>query len=182
MKRIISIFLGYFFNIWRIRNGCYKFKKFPFIYRIFKYSYYRQLNKFGSYVDLNTNFISIPLFPHDLHGIFISGGSTIGKDCIIYHHVTIGSNNLKDSKGMGAPTIGNNVLIGAGAKIIGNVKIGDHCRIGANCTVTTNMPSNSIAVSQPSRIIQKENLRNIFTKKEGEQILSWIDGKWATSK
>ena len=67
---------------------------------------------------------------------------------------------LLDSKGFGSPTIGNNCLIGAGAKIIGNVKIGNNCRIGANAVVTTDLPDNSVCIAGKTIIIQKENLVN----------------------
>ncbi|MBQ1977727.1 MAG: serine O-acetyltransferase, partial [Ruminococcus sp.] len=69
--------------------------------------------------------------------------------------VVIGSNNDKDSKGYGAPVIGNNVLIGAGAKIIGNVKIGNNVKIGANCCVATDIPDNATVVMEKPRIIIK---------------------------
>lgn len=67
--------------------------------------------------------------------------------------VTIGSNTLKDSKHFGSPIIGNNVFIGAGAKIIGNVHIGNNCRIGANCIVVKDMPDNSTAILKNIDII-----------------------------
>lgn len=51
------------------------------------------------------------------YGIFISQGAKIGENAVIFHQVTIGSNTLKDSKGYGAPQIGNSVYIGVGAKI-----------------------------------------------------------------
>jgi len=98
--------------------------------------------------------------PHGLYGIFISEGAKVGRDCIIYQHVTIGSNVNKDSKGAGFPTIGNNVLIGAGAKIIGNVTIGDHVRIGAGCCVTQDIPANSVVVSADNKVIQKDDIYN----------------------
>lgn len=108
-----------------------------------------------------SNIIEGPInFLHGTYGIFISGGATIGKNCTIFQQVTIGSNTLIDSKGFGFPSIGNNCLIGAGAKIIGNVKIGDNCRIGANAVVVEDLPDNSICVLGKSFIIQKENLSN----------------------
>jgi serine O-acetyltransferase len=67
---------------------------------------------------------------------------------------------LLDSKGKGAPTIGNNCYIGAGAKIIGSVKIGNNCRIGANCVVYRDALDNLVAVLQSTRIIQKKELDN----------------------
>ena len=62
--------------------------------------------------------------PHGLAGIFISYGARVGQGCTVYHQVTIGSNTLPDSRGQGAPVIGDNVYIGAGAKIIGGVTAG----------------------------------------------------------
>ena len=100
--------------------------------------------------------------PHGLNGIFISDGATIGKNCVIFHQVTIGSNTLEDSKGRGAPTIGDNVYIGAGAKIIGRVKIGNNVRIGANCVVVENIPDNCVVVLNKPRILQKSNIINKF--------------------
>jgi serine O-acetyltransferase len=65
----------------------------------------------------------------------------------------LGSNTTKGSKHFGSPTIGKHVFIGAGAKIIGNVRVGDNCRIGANCVVVKDMPDNSTAVLRNIDII-----------------------------
>ena len=81
----------------------------------------------------------VPCFPHGTRGCFISKQSEIGKNCAVFQQVTIGSNTLKGSN-MGSPIIGDNCYIGAGAKIIGNVRIGDNCRIGANACVYKDMP------------------------------------------
>lgn len=94
--------------------------------------------------------------PHGFAGVFISKDAKIGKRCTIFQQVTIGSNEEKQSKGFGAPRIGNNVLIGAGAKIIGNVKIGDNVKIGAGCVVCKDIPDNSTVVMPHPRIIVKE--------------------------
>lgn len=91
--------------------------------------------------------------PHGLAGIFISYGARVGQGCTIYHQVTIGSNTLPDSRGQGAPVIGNNVYIGAGAKIIGNVTVGDNARIGANAVVTFDVPANATVVQEAPRVI-----------------------------
>lgn len=87
-------------------------------------------------------------------------GGTIGKDCVIFQQVTIGSNTLADSKNQGAPTIGDNVYIGAGAKIIGNVHIGNNVRIGANTTVTKDIPDNSTVVNGDIKIITSDKPKN----------------------
>ena len=96
------------------------------------------------------------VFPHGLCGVFISQGATIGDNCVIFQQVTIGSNNLNDSVNRGAPTIGNNVYIGAGAKIIGNCKVGNNVRIGANTVVTKDVPDNVTVVGAGVKIIEHQ--------------------------
>jgi len=110
---------------------------------------------FGSDIPLNPN-ISIFNAPHGFYGIFISREAKLGTGCTIFQHVTIGSNTLLDSKNSGTPTIGNNVYIGAGAKIIGNVTIGDNVRIGAGCTVTRDIPDNCTVAQGAPFILPKD--------------------------
>ena len=114
------------------------------------------LNFKGSYIGSGAKVANRISFPHGITGVFISGGAKIGKNCVIFHQVTIGSNTLKNSPRYGAPTIGDNVYIGAGAKIIGNVTIGNNCRIGANCVVAKDIPANCTVISQPARVIMRE--------------------------
>ena len=125
----------------------------------------------NSSIGLNTDFKSRPIFPHGVRSIFISGDAIIGNNCIIYQQVTIGSNTLPGSAGMGAPKIGDNVLIGAGAMIIGDVSVGDNCRIGANAIVVKDVKANSIVVNSKSIIIQKENLENRYYYRDGDH---WV--------
>ena len=86
---------------------------------------------------------------HHFGGIIINNGATIGNDLDIRQGVTIG-NNAK-----GCPIIGNNVYIGAGAKIIGNVLIGNNVTIGANAVVTKDIPDNSVCVGVPAKVIKE---------------------------
>ena len=79
--------------------------------------------------------------PH-LHDIVISKNSTIGSNCTIFHQVTIGVNEMNSVED--APQIGDNVYIGAGAKIIGDIVIGNDCVVGANAVVTKDIPENTI--------------------------------------
>jgi serine O-acetyltransferase len=81
--------------------------------------------------------------------IIISGDTVLGDDVVIRNGVTIG---LKRTGERGAPVIGNRVDIGAGAKILGAINIGDDVVIGANAVVITDVPSNSLAVGVPARI------------------------------
>ena len=101
--------------------------------------------------------------PHGIAGIFISAYAKLGKNCTILQHVIIGSNTMLDSKNQGFPVVGDNVFIGAGAMIIGNVKVGNNVRIGANCIVTQDVPDNSVCVlSGTKTIVKKEPLINKF--------------------
>jgi serine O-acetyltransferase len=86
-------------------------------------------------------------------GIVISGDAVFGDDCVIRNGVTVG---LKHTGSRGAPVFGNRVDIGAGAKILGAIWIGDDVQIGANAVVLTDVPSNSIAVGIPARVIPRK--------------------------
>jgi len=90
--------------------------------------------------------------------VFVSSGAKIGKSCVIFHQVTIGSNTLADTKNPGAPTIGDNVYIGTGAKIIGGIHVGNNVRIGANCVVTKDIPDNTTVVLSAPRLISREDM------------------------
>lgn len=85
-------------------------------------------------------------------GIVISGDAVFGDDCVIRNGVTVG---LKHTGQRGAPILGNRVDIGAGAKVLGAISIGDDVQIGANAVVLTDVPSNSIAVGVPARILSR---------------------------
>jgi serine O-acetyltransferase len=89
--------------------------------------------------------------PHGGSGIIIHPQCTIGSNVTIYHQVTIGENEFSDDRL--PPTIGNNVFIGAGAKIIGHVSIGDGAKIGSNAVVLRDVPANATAVGIPAKII-----------------------------
>lgn len=85
-------------------------------------------------------------------GIVIGETAEIGDDCLIYHGVTLGGTG-KDT-GKRHPTIGNNVLIGTGAKVLGPFKIGDNSRIAANSVVLSEIPPDSTAVGVPARVVK----------------------------
>ncbi len=140
--------------------------------------YEAYLSRSGSWIGHDARFVGVPCFPHGLFGIFISGGAVIGRNVVIFQHVTIGSNTLNDGRRQGSPAIGDNVYIGAGAKIIGNVTIGDNCRIGANAVVYEDMPPHSVAVQSPTRILQKANLDNRFYSMRNSKWVFYSDGSW----
>jgi serine O-acetyltransferase len=87
------------------------------------------------------------------HGcIVIHGASRLGDDCLIRHGVTLGNTGSGDAGG--APVIGNRVDIGAGAKIIGRIKVGNDVIIGANAVVVRDVPDNAIVGGVPAKIIR----------------------------
>ena len=85
-------------------------------------------------------------------GIVIGETATIGNDCTMYHNATLGGTGKDKHKRH--PDIGNNVMIGAGAKILGPVIIGNNVKIGANSTVFKNIPDN-VTVIKYNEIIKK---------------------------
>lgn len=87
-------------------------------------------------------------------GVVIGETAVVGDDCLIYHGVTLGgSSSLRIKR---HPTLGNHVLVGCGAKILGDITIGDNAKIGANAVVTKSIPANVTAVGVPARIIAAE--------------------------
>jgi serine O-acetyltransferase len=91
------------------------------------------------------------------NGVVIGETSIIGDDVLMYQGVTLGGTGKEHGKRH--PTIGNNVVIGAGAIILGNIKIGDNSRIGAGAVVTKPVPPNSTVVGNPARVIVREGQR-----------------------
>ena len=88
-------------------------------------------------------------------GIVVSGDAVFGDDCVIRNGVTVGLRN----RGIpGSPVIGNRVDIGAGAKILGTIHIGDDCAIGANAVVLCDVPARSIAVGVPARVLPRKDI------------------------
>ena len=87
-------------------------------------------------------------------GVVIGETAIIGDDVLLYQGVTLGGTGKEIGKRH--PTLGNNVVVGAGAKILGNITIGDNSYIGANAVVTKNVPSNSTVVGIPGRITKQE--------------------------
>ena len=87
-------------------------------------------------------------------GVVIGETAIIGDDVLIYHGVTLGGkeNSAIDRH----PIIGSHVVIGAGAKIIGRITIGDYCYVGANTVVTKDVPAGSTVVGQTGKVLSKK--------------------------
>lgn len=155
-KLIVNVI---FLDVWKLRSYI-KNKEGGHFWNFIYDSYFEN---FGGFVGIGAELEDIPCFPHGFMGVFISNSAHVGKKCVIFQQVTIGSNTLKDSKARGGPTIGDNVYIGCGAKIIGNVKIGNNVRIGANAIIVRDVPDNSTAIMRGLEIIVKErNMDNTY--------------------
>ncbi len=93
------------------------------------------------------------LFIDHATGVVIGETAEVGDDVTIYHGVTLGG--ISTDPGKRHPTIGDRVIIGAGAKILGPIKIGDDSRIGANAVVVKEVPSSSVVVGVPGQIVSR---------------------------
>lgn len=85
-------------------------------------------------------------------GIVIGATTEIGDDCLIYQGVTLGGTGIVQGKRH--PTLGNNVMVGCGAKVLGPIKIGDNARVAANAVVLREVPENSTVVGVPGRVVR----------------------------
>ena len=90
------------------------------------------------------------MLPHP-NGIVIHPEAVIGFNCLFFQQVTIGMGSKP-----GLPILGGDVEVGAGAKILGGIRIGDHVKIGANAVVLTDVPDGATAVGIPARIIPRD--------------------------
>ena len=85
-------------------------------------------------------------------GIVIGETTVIGDDCLLYQGVTLGGSGKE--KGKRHPTLGNNVLVGAGAKVLGSFRVGDTARIASNAVVLNEIPDHATAVGVPARVVR----------------------------
>jgi serine O-acetyltransferase len=140
------VMVVYRFGRWRygVRPALLR-KIFSFIYKIL-YKLMQILTgiELPCEADIGKNFI----IDH-FGGIVVSGYAKLGDNCRIRNGVVIGLKNVEE---IGAPVIGNNVDIGAGAKVLGKITIGNNVLIGANAVVISDVPDNSIAVGVPAVI------------------------------
>ncbi|GAB3793485.1 serine O-acetyltransferase [Dyella agri] len=92
---------------------------------------------------------------HVMHGqdIVIGSEVVIGEHCKVFNSVTFGNKDTEDPSGNAQPKVGDNCVIGTGAKLLGGISIGDNVRIGANAVVLRDVPSNTVAVGVPARVI-----------------------------
>jgi serine O-acetyltransferase len=135
-----------------------------FVYRVFHWCHERRIPTqplrflVERFTEIMTG-ISLPaqarigkgLRIHHFGGIIMHSEASIGEYCTLYQGVTLG-----DLGGWGgAPRVGNYVVIGAGAQLLGNIEVGDNCHIGANAVVRTSVPTGCLAVGVPAVIKQR---------------------------
>ena len=134
---------------YRIAHFLYK-KRIYFVARLIS-----QLGRFFTGIEIHPGAkIGKRLFIDHGMGIVIGETAQIGNDCTIYHGVTLGGTGKDKAKRH--PTIGNNVIIGAGSKLLGPIKIGNNVKVGAGAVVLKNIEDNATVVGVPGdRIIKK---------------------------
>lgn len=104
----------------------------------------------GAEIDLSCKIGGGLMIPHP-NGVVIHPAAVIGPNCLIFQQVTIGVTTG------GVPIIGGHVDIGAGAKILGNIKLGDHSRVGANAVVLNNVEPHDTVAGIPAKSIEAKN-------------------------
>ncbi len=126
---------------------------FPFLARAVS-----QLNRFLTGVEIHPAAqIGKGLFIDHGAGVVVGETSVIGDNCTLYQGVTMGGTGKQCGKRH--PTLGNNVMVGAGAKLLGNFTVGDNSKIASGAVVLSDVPANCTAVGVPAHVVRKEGLR-----------------------
>jgi serine O-acetyltransferase len=94
-------------------------------------------------------------------GVVIGETAVVGNDVTFYQGVTLGGTGKE--KGKRHPTVGDRVVVGAGAKILGNIRVGDNCRVGAGSVVLRDVPNDSTVVGVPGHVILRQGKRVVIT-------------------
>lgn len=142
---------------YRISNKLYKNKLF-FLARLLS-----QISRFFTGIEIHPGAtIGKGLFIDHGMGVVIGETAEVGDNVTIYHGVTLGGTGKH--KGKRHPTIGNNVIIGSGAKVLGPINIGDNVKIGANSVVLKDIEDNKTAVGIPAKVVKKVNSKIITIK------------------
>lgn len=131
------------------KNPVLRFFLYPFAWLLFQHYTY----KFGIGISIDTE-IGEGFYIGHFGSIFVYPLTIIGKNCNLSPGVVLGKTNRGKNKGY--PTIGDNVYIGPGAKVIGAIRIGNNVAIGANCVVTNHVPDHAVVVGVPGKVISFE--------------------------
>lgn len=158
---VIFLYPGFKVLIYyRIAHFCYN-KKLYFLARMFS-----QIGRLITGIEIHPGAqIGRKLFIDHGMGVVIGETCTIGNNCTIYHNATLGGTGKEKEKRH--PDLGNNVIVGAGAQILGPIKIGNNVKIGANATVTKNV-NDDMTVIEFNKIIPRKNSYE-------EKLKKWIN-------
>lgn len=139
----------YALSFHRVSHFLYQ-KKFYFLARLLS-----QIARFLTGIEIHpgAQLGKCIFFDHGM-GIVIGETAIIGDHCVIFHGVTLGG--LASQQVKRHPTIGSHVMIGAGAKLLGNIEVGDYAKIGANAVLRENLPAYAVAVGIPARILKQK--------------------------
>jgi len=117
-----------------------------------------QTNRFMTGIEIHPGAtISKGFFIDHGMGVVIGETAEVGENCLLYHGVTLGGVSLEKKKRH--PTLGSNVVIGAGAKVLGAITLGDNVQVGANAVVLKDVPPNSVVVGIPGRVVMQDGKR-----------------------
>jgi len=117
-----------------------------------------QINRFMTGIEIHPGAtIGRGFFIDHGMGVVIGETAEIGDNCLLYHGVTLGGVSLEKKKRH--PTLGSNVVIGAGAKVLGAITLGDNVKVGANAVVLKDVPPNSVVVGNPGRVVVHDGRR-----------------------
>lgn len=153
-------------SYWRVLAACFNPRLLPIVFLRVSGFFYRHhlgaLSKFFTLLNVLLFGIEVSsrvkiggglFLPHTVGTVI--GAASIGENVTIMQGVTLGAKEPDmHFNAMTRPVIGNHVLIGAGAKVIGNVTVGDYAKIGANAVVVNDIPAYAVAVGVPARVIK----------------------------
>lgn len=151
---VFLLYPGFHAIFWhRISHILHRYLRIPLIPRMIS-----QLVRFFTGVEIHPGAkIGAGFFIDHGMGVVIGETTEIGRDVLLYQDVTLGGTGL--DRGKRHPTLGNQVVVGAGAKILGNIKIGNNVRVGAGSVVVKEVPDNCTVVGVPAEIVRREGRR-----------------------
>lgn len=152
---VLLLYSGVHAIIWHKFSHFFYKKKWFFTARLLS-----QLSRFFTGIEIHPG-AQIGRYVFIDHGMGVVIGETaiVGDYCVLFHGVTLGGTSSEKVKRH--PTLKNHVIVGAGAKLLGNITIGEYCKIGANAVVVKDVPSYSTAVGVPARILRKNKKEDV---------------------
>ena len=152
------------FEVWLLYSGLHAvhaYRRAHWLYERKRYLFARMISQFSRFwtgIEIHPGAkIGKGLFIDHGSGVVIGETAEIGDNCVIYQCATLGGTG-KD-KGKRHPTLGNNVMVGAGAKVLGPITIGDNAKIAAGAVVLENIPSDCTAVGVPARVVRRNGVK-----------------------